>query len=108
MSGLVCRHGLIRGPPSFCWVFLGFPGGRSGDFLWGSSLHNLPSQHQRHRRQPPLRRVHGRGARLSVRAVQPPGGVRGVRGGAGGGVDGVSDVPGADRPAAEHRGDRGV
>ena len=27
---------------------------------------------------------------------------------AGGGVDGVPDVPGADRPVAEHRGDRGV
>ena len=37
---LVGIRGLWAIPPSsFCWVFLGFPGCRSGVFLWGLSLH---------------------------------------------------------------------
>ena len=38
---LVGIRGLWAIPPSsFCWVFLGFPGCRSGFFLWCLSLHN--------------------------------------------------------------------
>ena len=54
--------------------------------------------------RPPLRGVHGQRAQLPVRAVQPPGGVRGVRRGHHGGVSAVSDVQHGDRPGGERGG----
>ena len=48
--------------------------------------------------------MHGPGAELPVRAVQPPGGVRGVRRGDHGGVSAVPDVQHGDRPGGESDG----
>ena len=48
--------------------------------------------------------MHGPGAQLPVRAVQPPGGVRGVRRGDHGGVSAVPDVQHGDRPGGESDG----